>query len=65
MSSYLHIFKQPFFAVTGDDGSFTIKGIPAGTYTLELWHESLGTQSQSITIGAGEQKTIEFTLEKA
>ena len=65
MAAYLHILSHPFFAVTGDDGSFTIKGLPAGTYAVELWHEKLGTQTQSITVANGETKTIDFTLKQA
>jgi len=39
--------------VTKDDGSFEIKGLPAGTYTIEAWHEKLGTQTQKVTISDG------------
>ena len=60
MLAYLHIFDHPFFAVTGDDGGFTISNLPAGNYTLEVWHEKLGTQTQSITIAENEQKTADF-----
>lgn len=62
MLSYLHIFEHPFFAVTGEDGSFTIPNLPAGTYTLEAWHEKLGTLTQSITVADGEDKTTSFTF---
>ena len=65
MASYIHVLKNPFFAITGDDGSFTIKGLPAGTYTLEVWHETLGIQTQAVTVGDGESKTIDFSLKKA
>ena len=65
MSAYLHVLKYPFFAVTGEDGSFTIKDLPAGTYTIEVWHEKLGAQTQVVTVGEGEQKTVDFTLKKA
>ncbi len=44
MSVYVNVVAHPFFAVTGDDGRFEIKGLPAGSYTIELWHEQLGTQ---------------------
>ncbi|MBI4373049.1 MAG: carboxypeptidase regulatory-like domain-containing protein [Candidatus Omnitrophica bacterium] len=64
MSAYLHVLSHPFFAVTGEDGSFTIQDLPAGTYTIEVWHEKLGTQSQSITVTDGEAKQIDFTLKK-
>ncbi|OGW76546.1 MAG: hypothetical protein A3J52_01400 [Omnitrophica bacterium RIFCSPHIGHO2_02_FULL_49_9] len=64
MSAYLHVLKNQFFSVTGDDGTFTIKDVPAGTYTLEVWHEKLGTQTQTITVADGETKTVDFTLKK-
>lgn len=64
MSAYLNILKNPFFAVTGEDGTFTIKDLPAGTYTLEAWHEKLGTQTQTITVVDGDQKTFDFTLKQ-
>lgn len=62
MVSYLHVLPHPYFAVTGEDGSFSIQGLPAGTYTLELWHEKLGTQSQTITVQEGESKAIDFSV---
>jgi plastocyanin len=62
MRSYIGVVSHPFFAVTGDDGSFTIKGLPPGTYTLEVWHEKYGTQDQTITVGAKESKTQDFTI---
>ena len=64
MVSYLHVMPHPFYAITGDDGSFSIKGLPAGTYTLELWHEKLGTQNKTITIKDGEAQNIDFVLEE-
>ena len=56
------IFAHPFFAVTGADGSFSIKGLPAGKYTLKVWHEKLGTKSQEITVTEGETKSVNFSL---
>ena len=43
---------HPFFAVTGDDGSFKITGVPAGKYTVEAWHERYGTKTAEITVDA-------------
>ena len=64
MIGYLHIMPNPFYAITGDDGTFAIKGLPAGTYTLELWHEKLGSQTQTITVKDGETETADFVLER-
>jgi hypothetical protein len=50
MISYAGVTEHPFFAVTKDDGSFEIKGLPAGTYTIGAWHEQLGEQTQSVTV---------------
>ena len=50
MNAYANIVPHPFFAVTREDGNFEIKGLPAGTYTIELWHEQLGTQTQSVMV---------------
>lgn len=63
MKSFVHILDNPFFSVTGDDGSFKIEGLPEGTYTVSVWHEKLGEQSQSVTVGADEDKTVDFALE--
>lgn len=52
MNAYVNVVPHPFFAVTKEDGSFEIKGLPAGSYTLELWHERLGTQTVPVTVTA-------------
>jgi plastocyanin len=62
MRSYIGVVNHPFFAVTGDDGTFTIKGLPPGTYTVETWHEKYGTQDQQVTVGAKESKTVDFSF---
>jgi plastocyanin len=62
MRAYIGVVSHPFFAVTGEDGTFTIKGLPPGTYTLEAWHETYGTKDVEITVGAKESKTQDFTL---
>jgi hypothetical protein len=53
---------DPFFAVSGPDGSFTIKDLPPGTYTIEAWHEKFGTQTATVTIAGTESKTANFTF---
>lgn len=62
MVAYAGVFSHPFFAVSGANGSFSIKGLPAGTYTVEAWHEKLGTQSQGVTVADGESKQVSFSF---
>ena len=54
------VFTHPFFSVTGTDGTFTISGLDPGTYEITAWHEKLGTQTASITVGANDAKTQDF-----
>jgi hypothetical protein len=62
MQSYLAVLPHPYFAVTGEDGSFTIKGVPAGTYEIEAWHESLGTKTGQATVTAGGTADLNFAF---
>jgi Carboxypeptidase regulatory-like domain len=60
MVAHAGVMSHPFFAVSSADGKFSIKGLPPGTYTVEAWHEKLGTQTATVTVGAGETKTADF-----
>jgi hypothetical protein len=60
MSAYIGVFTHPFFAVTKPDGKFSIPNLDAGTYEITVWHERLGTQTASITVGANETKAQDF-----
>jgi hypothetical protein len=63
MSAFVGVLDHPFYAVTGKDGSFELKGLPPGTYTIEAVHEKLGRQTQTITVGPKETKSdVSFTF---
>ncbi len=62
MTAYVGVLNHPYFAVTAGGGAFELKNLPAGTYTIEAWHEKLGTQTQSVTLAEKETKDITFTF---
>lgn len=57
------VVATPYFSVTGKDGSFAIKGVPAGAYTLKTWSEDGKPTTQSGTVGEGAA-TVEITVKK-
>lgn len=61
MHAYAGVLPHPFFSTTGGDGTFTIKNLPAGTYTLEAWHDAFGAATASVTVHDGETTTAVFT----
>jgi hypothetical protein len=61
MRSYIAVLSHPFFAVTKEDGTYEIKGLPAGEYEVEAWHEKLKSQSQKITVKDGDKAKADFT----
>jgi hypothetical protein len=62
MRSFISVLSNPFFAVTAEDGSYEIKGLPAGEYEIEALHPRLKPASQKITVKDGEAGTLEMTL---
>lgn len=62
MNAYVGVVDHPYFAVTGMDGSFELKGLPPGTYTIEAVHETLGRQTQTVTLAANGSETLAFSF---
>ncbi len=62
MNAYAGVVDHPYFAVTGADGSYSFPNVPAGTYTIEAWHEQLGTQTQSVTLDASGTAEVSFAF---
>jgi len=56
MNGAIAVMDNPYFAITDDNGNFTIDNVPPGTYTLAVWHERLGEKSQPVTVAAGANK---------
>jgi hypothetical protein len=63
MKAWVGVFKHPWFAVTGEDGSFTIENVPAGTYTLAAWQEVLPQQEQQIAVTDQAPAKAQFTFQ--
>ncbi|GIV60148.1 carboxypeptidase regulatory-like domain-containing protein [Rhodocaloribacter litoris] len=62
MSAYAGVLGHPFYSVTGEDGTFTIANLPAGSYVIEAWHEEYGTATQNVTVAEGETATVSFSF---
>lgn len=62
MSAYAGVLEHPYFAVAMSGGVFELPKLPAGTYTLEAWHEKLGTQTQQVTVTDGGTAEVTFTF---
>ena len=62
MTSYANIVAHPYFAVTDEAGTFSLPNLPPGTYTIEVWHEKLGTRTQQITIAPKQSAEASFTF---
>jgi plastocyanin len=62
MRMFVNVTKTPFYAVTGPDGKFEIKGLPPGDYTIAFVHEKLGEQTMKVTLAAKDTKTVDATF---
>jgi hypothetical protein len=62
MHAWVWEFDHPYFATTGDDGHFTLKDVPPGTYTLVFWQEAAGEKSLLVTVSAGKTVTADMQL---
>jgi plastocyanin len=60
MSAYIGIVNNPYFAVSGDGGTFRIANVPAGRQTVQAWHERFGPLSQTVDVKPGETTTVDF-----
>jgi len=61
MTAHVAVFSHPYFQVTGQHGSFDLKHVPPGTYTVTAWHERYGTREQTVTLGPKGEEKISIT----
>jgi len=62
MTAFVGVLDHPYFGTTAPDGKVVLGNLPPGTYTIEAWHEELGTKTQQVTIAAKESKDVAFTF---
>ena len=60
MTGYIGVLSHPFFAVTGTDGTFEIKDVPPGEYTIEAWHETYGTKTKKVVVSGDTLTEADF-----
>ena len=63
MGGWILVAANPYFDVSGADGTFKLPAVPPGKYTLEVWHETLGVQTQHVDLAAGQTATVRFEFE--
>lgn len=63
MRAYVGVMSHPYFAVSDELGKFEIRGLPAGTYKLVVWHEVFGDQEIDVTLVPGESRNADFTFD--
>lgn len=61
MRAYIHVVAHPFFAVTSEDGSFELEGLPPGDYEIEAVHERFGAQTRQVAVEADKPAAVDFT----
>jgi plastocyanin len=64
MKGFIAVLEHPFFDVTEKDGQYQLNDLPPGTYTLEAWHEKLGTRSAEVTIAEDETINIDIVFKR-
>jgi len=62
MRAYVGVVGSPYHAVTGEDGSFEIGGLPPGDYVVAAWHETMGEQTRQVSVAAGDSAEIAFSF---
>ena len=62
MSAWVFVAAHPYYAVSSADGTFTLDGVPPGSYKLHAWHAKFGEKTADVTVSAGGKATAEFSM---
>ena len=63
MHGVFAVLKTSHYAITDNNGAFSLPNLPPGKYTITAWHESYGTKTQDVTITGNETKSVDFTFQ--
>jgi hypothetical protein len=63
MRAYVWVFDHPYFAVSKEDGSFSLPPLPPGTYTIAAWQEACVAQEHEAKVEAGGTTTLDLKFE--
>jgi hypothetical protein len=64
MLGWIYVADNPYYSVTGKDGTFSISEVPAGNYTMVIWQEYMGSKEMQVTVKANETVTVPFEIKK-
>ena len=64
MEGYVVVLHNPFFSLTDENGNYTIKDVPAGSYTLKVWNKKYVGKPQQIEVKSGQALQLNFELKK-
>ena len=64
MEGWIYVVDNPYYAITGPDGTFSIADVPPGTYKLVTFHSYLGPAEQSVTVATGKPTEVAIELKK-
>lgn len=62
MHAFIGVVDNPYFAVSKEDGSYSIENLPPGTYTIGFWQEALGTQERQVTVAPHSNTQVNLTF---
>jgi len=63
MSAWVYTADHPYLAVTDATGAFVIDDIPEGEFEMSIWHPLLGSLDDKVSVAAGQDTTVDFTLQ--
>ncbi|NUM78313.1 hypothetical protein HUU40_28460 [candidate division KSB1 bacterium] len=64
MAAYAGVLEHPFYAVTGENGSYRLGPLPPGEYVVTAWHEKLGRSEQRVTLGDSVKQAVDFAFKQ-